>query len=445
MAKKILLPLLALLVVACVLTSACFITGALTLPFSRATATAVVTPAPTQTIDQQMDQIQSQVLSYRGLELKTTLSRALMTPAELKDKVINEFFADYTPEDAQSDVEVLSALGLLQPGFDLLTFYQDLYAEQIAGYYDDKTKDMYVITGEAFSGLERMTYAHEFTHVLQDQNYDLENGLNLNDENCKVDTEYCAAVTALVEGDATLSEYYWFMKYGTDQDKQDVATFQQTYKSPVYDSAPAYMKEDFLFSYDQGYNFANYLYTQHQWQSIADAYANPPVSTEQILHPEKYPSDIPIHVDVPDMLPVLGTGWTEVERNVMGEWYTYLILADGRGTSFQLPKEEAQTASAGWGGDTYVYYNNPDTSEFAFVWLTQWDTPQDADEFFKSSLNYGTDRWGVAKTSSSDSSAWQSSSDGQVYMRQVGDKVLWLMSPSAATQNALLNALPGMK
>ncbi len=443
MSKKIILTILAFFLVACVLTSIAVVIGAAALIKKQATATPYsFTPQPTLTVDEQMDEIQEQVLAYRGLELKNDLVRDLMTSAELKEQVNTEFFADYTAEDAQSDAEILSALGLLDADFDLLTFYQDLYAEQVAGYYDNITKEMYVVTDGGFGGMERMTYAHEFTHVLQDQTYDMENGLNYNDETCEADSEYCAALTALIEGDAVLSEYYWFFKYGTDKDKQQLTEFQQSYTSPVYDSAPAYMKVDFIFPYDQGYNFVNYLYAEGKWRAVDAAYANPPVSTEQILHPERYPDDTPVKVNVPDLVNTLGNGWEETERNVMGEWYTYLILAYGRDASFQIDDETAKTAAEGWGGDTYVYYDNPANSQFTFVWLLQWDTAADADEFYQASLTYGTSRWG--ESASTDYGSWQSTADGFVTIRQSGDKVLWLMAPSKADQTSILNTLPGM-
>ena len=443
MSKKIILTVLAFLLVACALTSIACVSGAIALPKTRATETPYsITPQPTLTVDEQMDDIQEQVLAYRGLDLNSELVRDLMTSADLKEQVNTEFFVDYTAEDAQSDAEILSALGLLDADFDLLTFYQDLYSEQVAGYYDNITREMYVVTDGGFGGMERMTYAHEFTHVLQDQTYDLENGLNYNDDTCEADSEYCAAVSALIEGDATLSEYYWFFKYGTDKDKQQLTEFQQSYTSPVYDSAPAYMKVDFIFPYDQGYNFANYLYAEDGWVAIDAAYANPPVSTEQILHPERYPDDTPIKVTVPDMLGRLGSGWEETERNVMGEWYTYLILAYGRDASFQLDDETALAATEGWGGDTYVYFDNPANSQFAFVWLSQCDTAADADEFYQASLTYGASRWG--ESASTDYGTWQSTVDGFVTIRQSGDKVLWLMTPTKPLQSSILAAFPGM-
>jgi hypothetical protein len=442
MNKKLTLSFLAILLSACVLISAVLIVAVVLITRSKPVQVEAAAVTPTATsIDAQMDQIQQEVTSYRGLKMDKPLNRSLLTTDKLKDHVINEFFADYTAEDAQHDEEELNAFGLLPANFDLHDFYIKLYSEQIAGYYDSKTKQMYVVSDEGFNGTERMTYAHEFTHVLQDQTYDLENGLKMNEEYCKHETEYCAALSALVEGDATLSEQYWYYKYSTDQDKSQISDFQKSYTSPVYDSAPAYMKEDFLFPYTQGLAFVNTLYGENKWTSIDDAFKNPPVSTEQILHPEKYPGEAPVKVTVPDLLTTLGKGWTEVDRNVMGEWYTYLMLADGSDAKFRLDDQTAKDASAGWGGDTYVYYSNDTTKQFVLVWDSEWDTKKDSDEFWQASRTYGNDRWGTAKTDTTASISWQTDKDGLVTMQQTDKGVQWMMSPSASMQSKLVTAL----
>lgn len=471
MKKKFSLSLLVLIITGCILLSAGLVVGAYFLlkaqrnytpptatvgptatlrtivssPQSTVTPGGPATPTPAAgelpaSVASQMDLIQEQVSIFRGLSLKTELKRAMMTNAELKDVVTNEFFADYTADDAKNDGLELSTLGLLNPGFDLHQFYLDLYSEQIAGYYDSETKDMYVIGGE-FTGLERMTYAHEFTHALQDQNYDLENGLKLNTEHCKTATEYCAAVTALVEGDATLSEQLWFLANATDQDRNDIIKFQQTASMPVYDSAPAYMKQDFLFPYQQGFDFVNQLYSKGKWVAVDAAFANPPVSAEQIMHPEKYPDDKPVEVTVKDILPELGADWTEYDRNTMGEWYTYLILSAGRDASFRLTSEDATKAADGWGGDTYLYLINKTSGKTAFVWLTTWDTQRDSNEFFSASQQYGSDRWGSSSSQNSTSVNWTSTTDGQVSMIQKGKQVLWAISADAQVFNFLTQVI----
>ncbi|HNS07453.1 MAG TPA: hypothetical protein PKK09_05790 [Anaerolineaceae bacterium] len=453
MNKKIGVTLLVLIISSCVLLSAGVIIGAylllkaqknytdplLTLRNTPAVATVTAAQqtqaaAPSDglppKIAKQMDEIQQQVIAIRGLHMTTDLKRDLLTPEELQDKVINDFFADYSDEDALKDSKVLSTLGLLDEGFDLKQFYLDLYSEQIAGYYDSETKDMYVIAGEGFGGMERMTYAHEFNHVLQDQNYDLENGMKLNDDYCKVDTEYCAAVSALIEGDSVSTENEWFLKHSTRQDQKDLFSFQEEYTSPVYDSAPAYMKEDFLFPYTFGLDFVQQLINQGGWAAVDAAYANPPVSTEQILHPEKYPDDRPVPVEMPDLAGMLGDDWSELDRNVMGEWYTYLVFAKGRSSQFSMDDEKSKTAAAGWGGDTYVYYATADLKEHLFAWRSTWDTSSDAGEYFDMSRDYGLARWGIPVQNSNGVISWNSTSDGIITMRRSGPDVLWVIGSS---------------
>lgn len=467
MSKKITLSILAILLSACVILSAVAITAVvlisrenspvITTAVPTATETVIdtrteeatsvpteATPAPTHdpsSIDGQMDQIQSEVMSYRGLTLKGPLTRAMLTTAQLKDKVINDFFKDYTDQEVKDDVQELSTFGLLDPGFDLKNFYIKLYSEQIAGYYDNETKDMYVVSDEGFNGPERMTYAHEFTHVLQDQNYDIRDGLMITTDYCRSHSEYCGAVNALLEGDATFSEQYWLYKFSTDKDKQQIQDFQNSYTSPVYDSSPAYMKQDFLFPYQYGLQFVSDLYIKNKWKSIDAAYKDPPVSTEQIMHPEKYPSDVPVEVTLPDLSSTLGSGWRLAEDNEMGEWYTYLILAYGRSSKFQLDTQTAQTASAGWGGDRYFYYINDTTGKTVLVWVSDWDTKADAGEFWDAANTYGTDRWGTAQSTGSNSTSWTSSSDGLITMKKSGSSVLWMITPSTAIQSSLLDAV----
>jgi hypothetical protein len=281
-----------------------------------------------------------------------------------------------------------------------------------------------------------MTYAHEFTHVLQDQNYDLETLLS--DDTCKADSEYCAAVTALVEGDATLSEQVWFLANGTEQDRTEITNFYNSFKSPVYDSAPAYMKTDFIFPYSQGFEFVYSLYNSGKWDAVNAAYANPPVSTEQILHPEKYPDDVPAKVTVADVTAALGPGWSEYDRNAMGEWYTYLILSSGQEAKFRLADEDAKQASAGWGGDTYLFLLKENSTDTAFVWLSTWDSQKDSNEFFAASRDYGNARWGSAAKSSNTNVTWNSSVDGTATFIQNGKYVLWVMSPDEKVVNTLI-------
>jgi hypothetical protein len=403
-----------------------------------------------------MDQIQDEVVEIRGLNPNADIPRALLAPDELRQNVINDFLADYTPKAAKQDAISLSLFGLLPETFNLLTFYEDLYSEQIAGYYDNESKEMYVISGSEFGGPERMTYAHEFTHILQDQNYDFENGLKISDDYCEEDSERCAAASALIEGDASLTEYIWFYQYATSQDQADVQSFYQDFQSPVYESAPDFMKEDFLFPYSVGQEFVQVLYDQGGWQAVNNAYTNPPLSTEQIMHPRRYPDDTPIQVSLPDLSVTLSDGWEQIESDVVGEWFTYLMLAKGYQPEIQLEAETAREASEGWGGDTYHIYFNSINNQAALIIKTVWDTHRDAKEFFDAFEMYGETRWGSPSTQVPLSTwimnlirgmsepglvtTWQTN-DQAVVIRYDTSTTIVIIAPDSNTRDTLLESI----
>lgn len=410
-------------------------------PPQDATLQATLPPSgdePSAEVAQQMDEIQQQVISLRGLQPNAPVQRHLMSSEQLRQRVIDDFFKDYTTADAEDDSRILGIFGLLEPGFDLYNLYLDLYSEQIAGFYDSKTKEMYVIQGQGFQGPERMTYAHEFTHILQDQNYDLRDGLHLNEDYCETATEYCAAVTALIEGDASLSEQFWYFQFSTETDQQQVQEFYQNYQSPVYDSAPDFLQKDFVFPYLQGLEFVQSLYDRGGWPAIDRVYTKLPQSTEQILHPDQYPADSPVAVELPDLSGLLGTVWRSLDDNTLGEWYLYLVLAYGRDSSTRLPDSLARQAAAGWEGDHYrVYWNDAGQQALLFQ-RNLWELSSDIDEIWQAFEQYGQARWGQPTSRTANRLDWQSTPDGAVTFRRNGLQTEWLIAPDTQLLEQIL-------
>jgi len=388
----------------------------------------------------QMDRIEQQVTQIRGLESNDPITRRLLSREQLRQHVIDDFLKDYSENEASEDAISLSALGLLEPDFDLYNFYLDLYTEQIAGFYDDETNEMFIVQGSGFNGPEKLTYAHEFVHALQDIYYGTETGLGCDDDAAEVDSERCAAYQAVLEGDASLVEILWFVDNGTPKDLSEIQEFLNSYEGPVLDSAPAFMREDFLFPYTYGQSFVEYLHDQDGWSSVADVYGNPPVSTEQILHPEKYPNDQPVQIEIPDLTPILGEGWREIDRGVMGEWWTYLILADGLNPQAQIDPAEAQDASAGWGGDAYVVYYNDQEQTTVLVLSSTWDTQQEAGEFSESFAEYANARFGPATEADNGLTSWESPSHFTTFS-QDGKNTIWITAPSGEIEKAVRNVI----
>ncbi len=398
------------------------------------------TPYPTSVLDptlnNEINTIETQVVTERQLQPKHTVPFVLLSTDQLRQNVISDYDADHTDEDIKDEILQDTILGWIEPGLDLRQLDIDLQSEQIAGYYDPETGEMFVVQSQGFQGPERLTYSHEYTHVLQDQNYDIEHGLNYNDDTCEADSEYCAAVQALFEGDATLSESAWYYFFSTQQDKDQIDAFQKSLKTPVYDSAPAFMKDDLMFPYTQGLAFVQALFEKGGWAAVDALYHNPPVSTEQILHPDLYPADKPIHTVLPDIIPALGTGWREVVRDQMGEWSTYLILARGINENARLDDKTAQAAAAGWGGDAYLVLHNDSANTTVFVLLTKWDTTNDASEFSTALQKYANARFGVKAARQGATYSW-AYTQGYSSFYSSGDTTIWIIAPDAATAQTI--------
>ncbi|HUF38267.1 MAG TPA: hypothetical protein VMN57_07080 [Anaerolineales bacterium] len=387
-----------------------------------------------------METIQDQVIQLRGLDPAEEFTRAIFSPEDMRERVVNDFFADYTPEEAGDDALVLAVFGLLEPEYDLIALYIELFSEQVAGFYDDDTREMVVVGSESFGGPEKLTYAHEYNHALQDQNFDFDGALMYNEDACEADSERCAAIQALIEGDSTLLELEWFMEYATDLDLQQIIEYFNSLDLSVLDHAPAFLQLDFVFPYDQGYLFVESLFNGGGWEAVDAAYADPPVSTEQILHPEKYPGDAPAAVELPDLLPVLGDDWELLDENVMGEWYTYLILGHGFAAGFRLGDEEAAAAAAGWGGDRYAVYHNRDTGATVMALKAAWDTPADALEFAEAFEDYAAARFGPGSAGPSGSTLYESDSGVHLFL-ETGGTTIWIAAPDPSVAAAMLTAV----
>ena len=403
------------------------------MPTSDPLASATTAVSMSDEIEAQMDEIQEQVIALRGLRLSDPVDRDLLSEAALRQRVTDDFLADYSPEEAQQDARTLSLFGMLAPDFDLMDLYLELYSEQVAGYYDSEAEQMFVVANEAFGGIERLTYSHEFTHVLQDQTYDMEQGLGMTEDACELDSERCAAITAVLEGDATMAEEQWLRTYATADDLEEIMDFYAAFESPVFDSAPQFLQEDFIFPYTFGTRFVRQAYADQGWASVDALYDNPPLSTEQILHPERYPRDVPLILDLPDLGATLGGGWQEIDAGVWGEWFTRLMLAE------RIDEKTAETAAAGWGGDRDLAYFNETLGQGALILFSAWDRPLDATEFSDAFEAYALERFGEGELERG-FGTWETGTEFVRFEHAAG-QTLWILAPDAETGALIRDAI----
>jgi hypothetical protein len=351
---------------------------------------------------------------------------------ELQQVIMEELAEDYSPQEAKDDARVLALLGLLEPGFDLWQLYLDLYAEQILGYYDDVSEQMTILADDDFDILERLTYAHEYVHALQDQSFDFQDVLNFDDAACEANGDRCLAIQALLEGDAMLLQSQWLRTYASAAEISALLALNSNLETPVFAAAPDFIQQSMLFPYEQGSDFVLHFYLRGQWAQIDALYRNPPASTEQLLHPLHYPNDVPIILDLPDLDGILPPGWREIDRSTLGEWQLSMMLSQ------HLPDSTVELAAIGWGGDSYIAIYDEAHDHGAIVLVTAWDTNSDATHFYNAMRDYGNARFTDA-TFSWDLMSWETE-NAYVSLVRSTQQVMWILAPDKATE-ALLRSV----
>jgi hypothetical protein len=318
--------------------------------------------------------IRAQVEAIRGLEPTNDIAPVLIDETQLK----NNLQADFDRQNPAAAIEIgqrtLIALGFLPKGSSLRAAVLALQSGQVAGYYSPTEKQLFVVSRSGAIGpTQRSTYAHEFTHELQDQHFDLKSlGLQTSDQG-----DRSLARLAMVEGDAVSVQYSWMQQhFGPDDLAQLLKDAQDPAALAALNNAPPYLRDTALFPYSAGLAFVQGLLQTGGYAAVNAAFAKPPDSTEQIIHPDKYKSgEKPIGVVVPtDLASRMGAGWTATGQDTLGELLFRLWLSEAG-----IAPTVASDAAAGWGGDRLVLLEGPVGDAVAVE--SVWDTAADADAF----------------------------------------------------------------
>ena len=337
------------------------------------------TPAlPSPTIAPPVDPLDEQLA---GIGFKTSIARGLFAMAPLDRDFINReeltaFLVDELEEDAEEiyeTQELYKTLGIIDEEVVLYDLLLGLYGESVLGFYDLEEERLYVVReAEEFSPLDVLTYSHEYTHGIQQQTFDLHSKR----ESIKGNSDQSLAYQALFEGDSTMSEMLYMITNMSSEDQAAARQARQEGASESFSSAPHVIQRTFVFPYGEGLQFVFQLYRiENSWDAINRAYSQVPLSTEQILHPEKYQAgEKPKIVELPELVGALGEGWTELTRDTFGEFFLLAYLET------DVPAEQALAAASGWGGDQYALFKGPEDGNL-LVSVTTWDTIDDALEF----------------------------------------------------------------
>jgi len=313
--------------------------------------------------------VMDEVERLRGFGYSKPVVAEAVTQAEIARDLTEYADIAYPKEQMARRSLAWETIGVIPDGTSLREVYEEYGSTQVIGYYDTLNGTLKFLGTQEPSPLERITLAHELTHAIDDQRFGLEK-LDVLSAECR--DEESAAAIALVEGNATFFMIRWAQTYLTPEEQVEVgveAALQDTSTGDI----PPFVVRLQAWSYDEGLRFVTALASRDGVDAIDEALADPPVSTEQIIHPERYPNDAPTPVDVSDLSDELGQGWEDLDVMSIGE--AWLALALG----LRIEGAEVKEATAGWDGGTYRAWS--DGQHVAVVLSTRWDSEADATEF----------------------------------------------------------------
>ncbi|HEX8128084.1 MAG TPA: hypothetical protein VF527_03215 [Pyrinomonadaceae bacterium] len=286
---------------------------------------------------------------------------------------------------AGDELRALSRLavagGMLPEGTDLATLAASFTAVSAGAAYSPLHKRVLILAGQGAddaAARDESLIAHEYVHALQDQHFDLLNLLAVRPYNF----DRAEAAFAVVEGDAMnvqrrreQTDAVWSRRTLEEIGRGEDARFG-VYRREIGAFFPPLLTETFIFRYRDGTRFVEAVRRKTGARGVDELFRRPPVSSEQILHPEKYFTNEQPREMALDEGRFAANDWQVAVSTPLGELGVRGLLLKS------LPAAEATRAAAGWGGDRAYLFERARSTPL-FVWQTRWDKPEEAAEFFR--------------------------------------------------------------
>ncbi|MGH7510410.1 MAG: hypothetical protein ACREMZ_13195 [Gemmatimonadales bacterium] len=321
----------------------------------------------TEAMERLVDSLRLPVERATGLGYRSHPRSAIRTREQVRTYLVRKLDEELPPSKLKGMETAYRLFGLLPDTLELRTLLLDLYTEQVAGYYDPDSSTLFGVAGADPTQL-RLVLAHEMVHALQGQYLPLDSIMDATSNNDRL-----TAAQAVLEGQATLSS---IEVLAPNQNVRSNPEFWELYREqirqqqtsmPVFAGAPLVVREALIFPYLAGAEF------MHWWESSPLRDTLPygprmPVSTEQILFPERYArGDAPMSLSLPSDTDV-------IYEDVLGESEIRILMARLRGA-----REVGSGGPIGWAGDRYRVYASPQGP--ALVWYLVWDDARSAERF----------------------------------------------------------------
>jgi len=419
-----------------------------------------ITKAQAKELFRSVDEILEFVSQDTGLPIKHKVKRKLITRDKVEHYVEKRLKDDKDAQRMEHEQLVLKKFGMIPQDYDLHAEFVKLLGEQVAAYYDSKTRTVNLLDWVQ-PELQRPVLAHELTHALQDQSVDLQvwsragaaDSNPLPDQQEQIVEEAQAARQNVTEGQAMLAmlDYILAPAGQTVLKAPEVvdamrAAMTNGQDSPVLAAAPTFLQESLMMPYTFGFDFERAVLTK---KGTAAAYLgalqHPPVDTLQVMEPQTYLDDKAASPPtISDLDKLIAPEYQRYDFGGMGAFDVYLLVRQ------YAPKADAKQYYSHWSGGYYLaaHLKTAPKDRIALLYFSGWDSQESAKDFAKLYSDYAPTRYKTGASTASAASVegddkgnityrWDFGSQGKVVIEVNGSSLLILEGFNDDTVNRL--------
>jgi hypothetical protein len=351
-----------------------------------------------------------------GMKLHRPVPCDFITKEKINDFLKKRVKEVAKPEEIRAEELTLKKFGLVPADFDLAKTTIDLMTEQAAAFYDYDRKKLFITETTPIETQEPVL-AHELSHAIADQNFNLGRFIK---EGRKSD-DGAAARLAVMEGQATwlMSEFLARKTGQTLKDSPALVRMMSTLSEngagqyPVFDNAPLYERVTLIFPYTKGMLFQNALFQRAGLEAFAQVFRKPPISTQQVLHPEKYFDGVkPSEPALPEFT---ARGYKGLVGGTLGELEHGILLEQYVG------KARSAALAPHWRGSAFELQENRKAARVVLLYAVEWDSEDAAREYFASYREILGKKWkSMTVASEAEDALMGTGDDGRFELRRKG-------------------------
>lgn len=409
-----------------------------------------ITKAEAEELFRAVDEILKFDSERSGLPIKHEVKRKLISRQEVEKFFLQGFQEDESAKRLKQAELVLKKFGLIPRESTLEGVLLALYTESVAGFYDPKTKTVNLLDW-LDPDSQKPVLAHELTHALQDQNFDIQKYFKTpkpkKGEYDVTTSEEQTARVAAMEGQAaaTMVDYLLSQRGLSLESAPEVGRAMQAAmltasddEPTIFSKAPLYLREDMKFPYTYGLGFTMDLLKHSKEKAFAEPFKNPPKTTRQIMQPETYlAGEVVPSLPMPDLDQVLGKGWERFDVDSVGE-FDVSVLAREYGRTTQ----QAAAIAHEWRNSYYYAANKKGMKavrpgDISLLYVSRWSSTEAANQW--ADIYAGALGTRYKKITSVSPGHW-TTEEGDVFIERQADVVLVTESFDQETSTKLRGA-----